>query len=344
MKYRDGSPDPLAVLDENRSPAERALLAWDFAIIALVSVNLALIVVDFLFALGPVADGFAALWPSGAAWYDHQVHERFATIDLFFVAVFVADVLAGWALAISRGQYHRWYFYPFAHWYDVLGCIPVAGFRFLRLLRVISIAVRLQRLGVIDMRDWWLYRQLAIVADIVVEEISDRVVIKVLTGVQDEMRSGGKQLTRRVVREVIEPRRGQLTQAVSGQIERAIVAAYRDNRTQMQHYVGGVVHRAVDANPALKNLERVPMLGAYVSDALDEAISDTVNHVLDEAVDGLTSSEFDALVANIVDSVIARLLSEDIDDASGEARDALIETLELVKDEVAVKRWQEHFE
>ena len=339
-----GGPDPLAVLDTDRSKTERALLAWDLAMIGLVSINLCLILVDMLYSLGFVENALHAVTPGLAAWYDTGIHAHFLTIDLVFVALFVADVLAGWALAIYQQRYLRWYFYPFAHWYDVLGCIPVAGLRVLRVLRVISILMRLQRLEVIEIRDWWLYRQAMIYADIVVEEISDRVVIKVLTGVQDEMRSGGQTLSRRVVHDVIAPRRAQLTTAISSQAENAIAAAYGDNREQMQAYVADVVNRAVDQNPALKNLERVPMLGAFVSEALDGAIQDTVNNVLDEAVAGLSSREFDALVGNIVDSVIERLLAENVGEATPEIQDALVEVLELVKDQVAVKRWRGHFE
>ncbi|RJS92493.1 ion transporter [Salinisphaera sp. Q1T1-3] len=341
---RERTPTPADMLDAQRSPAERVLLIWDLAIVALVCINLALIVFDLAYSLGPVADGLNAIAPNATHWYGETIHARFGQIDLFFVAVFVADVLAGWTLAIVQKRYHRWYFYPFARWYDVLGCIPVAGFRFLRVLRVISILMRLQRLSVIDIRTWWVYRQLMVYYDIVVEEISDRVVINVLSGAQEEMRSGGQTMTRRVVSDVIAPRQNQLTAAISSQLENAVVAAYQDNREQMQAYVARVVNRAVDANPALAGLERVPMLGRFVSEALDAAIRDTVNHVLDEAVSGLSSAEFDALVADVVDSVIQRTLAENAEGASDEVRDALIETLELVKDQVAIKRWHAHFE
>ena len=119
--------------------------------------------------------------------------------------------------------------------------------------------------------------------------------------------------------------------------------AYKANREELQAYVANVVNHAVDNNPALKNLERVPMLGSFVSRALDDAITDVVNNVLDEAVNGLSSADFDALVQNITDSVISRLLADDIGDTS-EVRDAVVEVLDLVKEQVAVQRWREHFE
>lgn len=341
---REAPPSPLDVVSPERTLSERLFLLWDLAIVGLVSINLLLIVIDSLYSVSAIEDAFETLWPAGQAWYAHSVHAHFFAIDLAFVAVFVLDVLAGWLLAIVQRRYPRWYFYPFARWYDVLGCIPVAGFRFLRVLRVISITMRLQRLGVIDIRGWWIWRTAMVYYDILVEEVSDRVVINVLSGAQDEMKSGGQQLSRQVIRQVIAPRQSQLTQAASTQVENAVVGAYQSNRDQIQAYVARIVSRAVDDNVALRNLERVPMLGHFVSQALDAAIRDTVNHVLDEAVAGLSSDEFDELVADIVESSIERLLAEDMSQASGEVRDAIIEVLDLVKEQVAIKRWREHFE
>ncbi|MES1924100.1 ion transporter [Salinisphaera sp. T31B1] len=346
MSRREKAPhalDAFDLVDPKRSLGERLFLLWDLAIIVLVSINLVLIVFDALFAVGPLSSAFDALWPAGHDWYESRIHENFVTIDLMFVAVFVADVLAGWAVAIYQQRYYRWFFYPFARWYDVLGCVPVAGFRFLRILRVISILMRLQRLGAIDIRNWAVYKTAMVYYDIVVEEISDRVVIKVLSGAQDELQSGGRELSNQVVREVIQPRQQRLVASASTHIENAIISAYKANREQLQAYVASVVNRGVDNNSALKNLERVPMLGSFVSRALDEAITDTVNNVLDEAVAGLSSADFDALVQNITDSVITRLLADDIGESS-EVRDAVVEILDLVKQQVAVQRWREHFE
>src|SRR5699024_12405934 len=103
------------------------------------------------------------------------VFPTFAFIDLCFVAVFAADVLFGWAVAIWQRTYYRWFFYPFLHWYDVLGCIPLSGFRWLRVLRLIALGVRLQRLEIIDVRNWRQYACLRHYYDIVVEDRSDRV-------------------------------------------------------------------------------------------------------------------------------------------------------------------------
>ena len=103
--------------------------AWEAFIVLLVCINLSLILFDSLFALQPVSAVLADLVPELHARYQQSVHANFQYIDLGFVAIFVLDVLLGWTVALFERRYARWYYYPFAHWYDVLGCIPLAGLR-----------------------------------------------------------------------------------------------------------------------------------------------------------------------------------------------------------------------
>jgi hypothetical protein len=327
-----------------KTPRTRLLLYWDFVIVALVLLNLALIAVDTLFSVDVLAAGFQSAAPAAYRWYLNNVHQNLFTIDLAFVAVFVADVLLGWGVAIVQKRHSRWYFYPFIYWYDVLGCIPVAGFRLLRILRVLSIVMRLQHLGVIDIRHWVLYRKLLVYYDILVEEVSDRVVLRVLSGVQGEVQSGGTELTRRVMREVVKPRQQQLVDVASKRIKRVVVRSYRANRAQIRRYIALQVKNGVRGNTALKNLARVPMLGSFVTHALDQAITETVHDVLDEVVNGLESRDFDELIQRITDTAISQILARDPHADASEVTQAVVEVLELIKEQVAVKQWREHLD
>ncbi|MGO2055148.1 MAG: ion transporter, partial [Halomonadaceae bacterium] len=151
---------------------EYAHIGWDFFILTLVVINLALLLFDSLFLLGPINQGIASIAPGFHSFYDTTIHSRFIAIDLVFVSFFIADVLLGWSIAIAERRYHRWFFYPFVHWYDVLGCIPLAGFRLLRILRVVSLLNRLNRLGLIDVTRWDIYLFFAKYYDILLEELS----------------------------------------------------------------------------------------------------------------------------------------------------------------------------
>lgn len=335
---RRASPAPRAV----RSWQDRALLYWDLTVVALVAVNLSLIVFDTLFIAPFVAAGLEAMAPGFHAFYDTSIHANFLAIDLCFVAVFILDVLGGWAVAVYQQRYHRWFFYPFVHWYDVLGCIPLTGFRWLRVLRVISLGFRLQRMRLIDVRGWYLYAVLAKYYNILMEELSDRVVVNVLGSVQDEVRGGGGELPARVVREIVAPRKEALVQAISTRLDRSLGGIYHGNRAEIQGYVGLLVEKAVARNAAVRNLERVPMLGGYVTHLLEDAIKTTVYDVLDEAVQGLESVEFDDLVRRLTDTIFERVLAERETD-NREVEAALVEVIDLLKEQVQRKQWMETY-
>src|SRR5699024_6215958 len=112
---------------------------------------------------------------------------------------------------------------------------------------------------------------------------------------------------------------------------------------EIQAYIALLVHHGVDGNTAVKRLERIPMFGQYATQALSDAITATVYDVMDEAVSGLNSVDFDSLVQHITDSVIQQLLDAS-EGAESEITDALIEVLDLVKEQVAVQQWRSHFE
>jgi hypothetical protein len=172
-----------------RKGSYRFLLV-DMVMVVLLVVNLVWIIFDWLYAGAAFRDLLDSGLPRFSAWYGAEVRPNFIFIDLAFVAVFLADFLVGWIVAADKGVYHRWFFYPFIHWYDLLGCVPVSGFRFLRLLRVVTIVYRLRRPGVIDLSETAHGRMASRYYGVLVEEVSDRVVIKMIADLPLELRNG----------------------------------------------------------------------------------------------------------------------------------------------------------
>ncbi|MDG4870709.1 hypothetical protein P8631_22160, partial [Guyparkeria sp. 1SP6A2] len=81
------------------------------------------------------------------------------------------------------------------------GFIPVGGFRLLRILRVVSLLHRLHRLGLITVTQWPLYRFFAKYYDILLEELSDRIALRLLGNVQQQITSSDS-LSERVIERV----------------------------------------------------------------------------------------------------------------------------------------------
>lgn len=320
----------------------RLLLVWDIIIIVLVSANLTLIIFDSLFRFNVFAGTIRAVAPGFYALYASHVHAHFGDIDLAFVAIFFADVLLGWSIAIVQRRFHRWFFYPFVHWYDVLGCIPIAGFRLLRVLRVFTIGFRLQKLGIIDVRNWTVYETFEKYYSILVEEVSDHVVVNVLSGVQAEINSGGQAMSQRVVQEVIQPRKDQLISTISSRVETTLREVHDVSRAEIRDYIGAVVGQTINNSSLTHNVHKVPMLGALMAKTVDEAVTDIVCTVLQDAVESLGSREYEALVRRIVDHLFATVLDADTVDAS-ELSQVIVQILDLVKERVLVQRWKERY-
>ncbi|MGR4066853.1 ion transporter [Halomonas sp. LR3S48] len=320
---------------------ERLHLTWDLLIMVLVVANLALLLFDSLFLLPPLNDLFATVAPGLHGAYDRHVHANFIEIDLVFVAIFVLDVLLGWSAAIAERRYHRWFFYPFVHWYDVLGCIPLSGFRLLRVLRIFSLLFRLQRLGLIDVRRWQLYAFYAKYYDVFFEELSDRVALRLLGNMQEQVRSGDS-LSTRIIDRVVMPRKQQLIHELSRRLEEMTGNAYARNREETMRYVSALVGRTVAESQEIRRLRRLPM-GDAVARSMQSSLADLACRLVHEAMEGLRSPEFTALVERLADSGFDTWLQVD-EHTDRVTEQVLVDMLELIKEQIAVKQWRNRYD
>lgn len=308
--------------------------------VVLLIANLLWIIFDWLFEVQAVQNGLAEILPEFTAAYARDIHPNFFFIDLAFVTVFFIDFVVGWILAAVRHTHHRWYFFPFLHWYDLLGCIPVGGFRFLRLLRLVTILYRLNKSGAIDLSRTGFAKLLRKYYSVAVEEVTDRVVIRILTDVQEEVRHGGP-LVERIVDDVVRPAQAQIVEWLSHRVRIAAGSAYTRYRPEIDAYIHRRVDSAVRSNTALARLSRVPMVGSTIRDtarrAMEELVRDIVHGVLQDLVsehnkrliDETADVLFDALVAPEEDEELNRIVTETAD-----------QVIEVVKRQVAVQQWK----
>ncbi len=342
MKYSGSQPllhlprmtEPVVARQARRRDQLHA--AWEAFIVLLVCINLSLILFDSLFALQPVSAVLADLAPELHARYQQSVHANFQYIDLGFVAIFVLDVLLGWTVALFERRYARWYYYPFAHWYDVLGCIPLAGLRWLRVLRVGALLIRLQRLGLIDMRGWAIYGLFSRYYYLLIEELSDRVMVRLFGRLQQEI-GASDDLSRRLLQEVVRPRKQRLLNDISRRLQDMLETGYRDNRGAIEGYVSQLIHQALQNNPEMHNLRRLP-LGNRLASTLDDALSDIAARLLQGAVEGMRGPQFQALAGNLADEFFDAWVYQD-KNTDLALEELLVDVIEVLKQQVLDRRW-----
>jgi len=316
-------------------------LIWfviDFLMLALVIINLAFIVWDSVYEFIAVQDLLRERLPALYSLYQ-PVHERFIFYDMIFVSIFLGEFFLRWGYAVKARIYDRWYFYPFIHWYDLVGCIPVGSLRFLRILRVVSIVYRLHQYQIIDITNTRTYRFLNFYYEAFMEELSDRIVVKVLSGIQQEVKRGSP-LFERIQKDILYPRRAMLSDWISSRVAEAAREGYVPNRGALRSYLEKNVNQALKQNNEMSRLRYLPVVGATIQETLEEAVGDIVANVIHQVLEDLASASNHAFIEDIVDVFVPS--PEESGAGRNEALISLIvEIIEAVKAQVNVRYWRE---
>jgi hypothetical protein len=322
-----------------RETRQTSWLVLDLAMVFLVVVNLVFIIFDTMYAAPATQGVLESIAPAFNAFYGERVHAHFIFYDLVFVTIFLVEFCFQWAMAVKKRLYARWYFYPFLRWYDLIGLIPIGSLRLLRLLRVVSLLVRLQKMGVIDLTETRPYRFVEFYFKVFVDEVSDRVIIRTLDDIKHEL-EGHTPVTRQIVTEVIAPQREALVGHLSRRIGLIAGESYQANQDSIRQYVESVVAEAVTADAGIRKLERVPVLGQAMVNTLRQSINDIVYQIFDRTVRDLSAAEDNRVVDEAVTAIIDAIL-EDHPELGDIGTRIALETIELIKQRVRVQQWKE---
>ena len=325
-----------------RETRQTSWLVLDLAMVVLVLFNLVLIVFDTIYAAAAVQSFLDGIAPAFNRYYGEEIHANFLFYDLIFITIFLTEFCFQWVMAVKQRIYARWYFYPFLRWYDLVGCIPIGSLRLLRLLRVISLLVRLQKMGIIDLTDTRVYRFLAFYFNVFIDEVSDRVIIRTLDDVRREVEEEAP-LTRQIVAEVIAPHRDLIVEHLSRRIGALAERSYEAHQGDLQFYVESLIADAVDSNQEIRRLERLPVLGRTVVNTIRQAINDIVHEVFARALRDVSASENNRLIDETVRTLVDAILEEHPE--LGEAGTRMtVQALEIIKERVRVQHWKESLE
>jgi hypothetical protein len=306
--------------------------------LSLLFINLFWLLFDSLYATQAFKTVLSSLSPNIVDDYA-PVHENFTLYDLAFVSIFLSEFCVRWVVAIMRKTYMRWYFFPFIHWYDLVGCIPLGGARIFRFLRVFSILYRLQKYEIIDLRNTPVYRFILFYYDVFVEELSDRIVVKVLSDAQKDI-AAGSPLVEDISQQVIASRLPILTQWLSSvMVHIGETIEHNDHGESVRNHVQKSVGKAVRDNSQISTLKLVPVLGRTIEKTLEKSVTDIVTQSIINLLKDITPEKID----DFVEHGLGRFSSEDhmLDQ---EVLLIVNECLELVKHHVSQQRWKDSFD
>lgn len=315
--------------------AEAPWLVLDLVVMALIAINLLWLLADNLLLDSGAGLLLQQYRPELVSEYRRLGHRPCLIYDTLLTGFLIGELLLRWGIAILRRTHHRWFFYPFVHWYDVLGCLP--GLQALRLCRLVSIFYRLNRMGLL-LIGGGLIATARKYYNLVLEEISDRIVLNVLEGVRQEIRNGGP-VSEQVRERILDPHREALVRWLSVSLSQVAEHGYRRHEGELAEYLEGVVVEAVHRNPEWRALKkRLPLVGDRIEQELNAVAGSLVTLMAARILTDLGRPGNRAL------TVLSEALYDNFtrpDPAmSRTVEEIALEALELVKAQVAVQQWK----
>jgi hypothetical protein len=263
---------------------------------------------------------------------DGRLVDHFWKIDLPFLILFWIEFMVGWILAVRRRKYARWYFFPLFHWYDLLSLIPVTALRPLRLLRVVSIYMRLRQSDLSRVGQDLLSRAVAYISNIITEEVSDRVAVRILGEFGDEI-ADGTHIS--IARNTVEPRREEIERVLVDQI-RAILTDI-ETIERFRELLQLNLDKAVDESESLRSLPLPHFVVKPVVHAVGEVILDTTLETVEATIDSPEGEEaVSAVASSILENVFYGPALAEIENL---AKDISLQIIDNMMDVVKVKKW-----
>ena len=258
--------------------------------------------------------------------------DHFWKLDLPFLLLFWVEFLGRWYLSVRRREHARWYFFPIFNWYDVLGLLPTAYFRPFRLLRLVSVYMRLRRSDLSNIGKDFFSRTVAYFSNIITEEVSDRVALRILSEVEEELEDGTHV---RIARSVLEPRRDEIVELAVDQL-----AAVMTNPATLERFRDLVELNLATAIEDSERLRSLPLPHVVVRTLVRGVGEVLLDSTLETVQSTFASEEGREAVREVVVSVV-----DDLFTGPGPLelepliREIVLQVISHMKEVVAVKKW-----
>ncbi len=329
------------MIDQANKKRHATEMTVDVFMIVLLLINLLLISFDWLFNIPYINVWLKQNASAFFEYYKTNISDNFLLIDLGFVAVFLTEFTVRWIISLARKDYNRWFYYPLIHWYDIVGCIPLSAFRVVRFLRIFSIMYRLYRLEIIRPEQSFLFRIGKKYYDILLEELTDRVIIKILIEMQEEVKNAGPTLDN-IIKDVLRPKQDTLIDWLSERLSVSMNNSFKRSEADIRDYVTKSIASAFRKNDEIKIIEQIPIAGKAISVTLERSIADIGYNIIERVMNDLSSKKNRTLIYEITEVAFQSLEKKEKDEVlHALVLNTLVDVLESVKSQVSnTKRWK----
>ncbi len=311
----------------------RISLMYDMVMLASIIINLCLLAIEYVLGanFGWVNGLMRFLDVSNTA--EVGLKNSIHTINAYFTIFLILELLIRWVVAIAQRRYYRWFFFPFVHRYEVLGCFSIL--RPLRLLRAVVIAYRLYLLGYPVLPRSWIKKG-QFYYEIVLEELSDRIIIRVIDGISSELKENQTHYV--LIEKIIAKHRPMISKALIEALESSLPTAIKLHQNTISQYVAAAVERSVQNTPELQQiLKLMPVVGTLMSQRIEAIGARLGENIALELIHPLVEQP-NPLYAEVAHQI--GTLHFPAPEIEALIDSIVIETLQVVRDQVAIQQWK----
>jgi hypothetical protein len=260
------------------------------------------------------------------------------TTEAWFIIFLITELAVRWLLSIVQKHHARWWFFPFIHWYEILAIIP--HLRFLRLFRAGIIAYRLYELGYKVIPDNIRIKAMFYYS-VIMEELSDRVVITVIDGIRHELETSSTH--KKIIHDLVDHHRELFTITLSSMLEESLAKALQQQQPVITQKVGIIVNQAIEDTPELTQLLRlIPIVGGRIEQQIQSIGQRLGENISAGLIEPFTAGSLHRPNENY--QLIAEKVSAlNIDNQYLEqlVESVVFESLEAIRKQVKIKQWQQ---
>jgi hypothetical protein len=320
------------------------IIIVDLSLIALDNIFMSATVSQLVARMSFETNASAATVVSWVVYYREHIHEPLRGAGGIFTIFLVAELLVRWGLAIKSQRYYRWFFFPFAHWYEVLGCLP--QLRALRLLRAVIIGHRLYQLGYQVLPASWLATG-KFYFEMILEELSDRVILTGLSNIRYQFQDTAA--SKALIAKTIERHQVEVEAALVTLLKQIIdphitpkpgSTAPPDLSQFLATEVGAAVQEGLANTPEINRyLKLIPIAGSLIAGQLSQIgqhVGENVALSLNKRL--LESQSLDKVLQEVVHGIVTL----DMDNPALDlvVKSLIEDTLDGLEAQVKVQQWK----
>ncbi len=315
--------------------AETPLLVVDLFVLFFILLDLCWLLFDTVMMNTGFGILIAKYYPHFHLAYKTQYHPDLPLYDSLFTVFLLMELALRWSLAVYKKTYHRWFFYPFIHWYDVIACLP--NLQFLRLFRLVSVAYRMQKSGILIIGQS-ITKAAQKYYGIVIEEISDRIVLNVLEGVQKELKANNP-VSKQLRETVLTPQKDVITHWLANRISALTNVSYHQHENELELYLHKITQFAIRENKEWLSIKkRLPFVGGLIEDELNGIVGSLINSIVANVLHDLSQPN-NAALHDLADAAFETFTLSDAD-MDKAIEQIIIEAIDIIKAQVAVQQWK----